>query len=135
MVIHIGSAQGGKEKAINRFIDNLQKFPEEITGKLILENDDKVFSAMDVINLCNKVNVPMVLDIHHYMCNNEGEKLNYVIDNAFKTWDNDKLPPKIHFSSPRSGEKDRKHSDYINVDDFVNFIEECRDIGRDFDIM
>ena len=41
MVIHIGSAKGGKEIASQRFIENIKKFPKRISSRLIIENDDK----------------------------------------------------------------------------------------------
>jgi UV DNA damage endonuclease len=113
MVIHVGSGQGGKEKAIERFINNFREYPESIKSKIILENDDKVFNIIDVLHICNELNIPMVLDVHHYKCNNDGEDLYDHIGDIFETWDKEELPPKIHFSTPKESEFDRKHSDYI----------------------
>ncbi len=135
MILHVGSSQGGKEIAMNRFIDNLKKFPKKIINRLILENDDKVFTAKEVLNLCKALNLPMVLDVHHHVCNDGEDDLKEIIEEIFKTWDKEKLTPKIHFSSPRNGEKDRKHADYINPYDFIDFIEQYKEIGRDFDVM
>lgn len=135
MILHIGSSQGGKEAAIKRFISNFKEFPIEITRCLILENDDKTFNVKEVLQICKEVNTPMVLDVHHYICNNEGEALIPMLKDIFGTWEGQTLPPKIHFSSPREGEKDRKHSDFINPHDFVEFLENCKPLGIDFDIM
>lgn len=135
MVIHIGGGQGGKEEAINRFIENFNMFPQNITNRLILENDDKLFTAKEVLYICNKLSVPMVLDVHHHICNNNGENIKDLIEDIFNTWNNDKLPPKIHFSSPKDGEKDRKHADYINPYDFINFVESTKSLNRDYDVM
>lgn len=135
MVIHIGSGQGGKEYALNRFINNFNKFPREITEKLILENDDKTFTANDTLKTCRILNIPMVLDVHHHICNNDGEPLSSILGDILDTWNKDILPPKVHFSSPRNGDKDRKHADYINPEDFINFINECKVFNRDLDVM
>ncbi|MFD3158380.1 UV DNA damage repair endonuclease UvsE [Haloimpatiens sp. FM7330] len=135
MIIHIGSGQKGKENSIERFITNFMNYPREITERIILENDDKVFNTNDVLNICNKLGVPMVLDIHHYVCNNEGENIEDLLPCIFNTWNNEKLPPKVHVSSPKNGEKDRKHADYINVHDFINFINMCKKVDRDIDVM
>lgn len=135
MVLHIGSSQGGKEDSINRFIKNFNSFPREITDRLMLENDDKTFTVDEVLGICNEVHAPMVLDVHHYQCNNEGEPLEERISDIFNTWRDQPLPPKIHFSSPKEGEKDRKHSDFINAADFIEFIELCKPIDKDFDVM
>ena len=77
----------------------------------------------------------MVLDIHHHICNNNGENIYELIPQIFLTWKNEKLPPKLHFSSPREGEKDRKHSDFINAKDFVIFLENIKHFNTDIDIM
>lgn len=135
MVIHVGSGQGGKEKAMERFINNFNKYPECIRSKIILENDDKIFNIKDVLFICNNLNIPMVLDVHHYKCNNEGEDLYDYIEKIFNTWDSEVLPPKIHFSTPKDSEYDRKHADYINAQDFINFVEGCRKLNKDFDVM
>jgi UV DNA damage endonuclease len=135
MILHIGGAQGGKQEAMNRFINNFKKLPEEITSRLMLENDDKTFTASEVLSICKKVNAPIVFDVHHHMCNNSGESVESLISDIFSTWDNQLLPAKFHFSSPKETEKDRKHSDYINAEDFVNFITLCKPLDKDFDIM
>ncbi len=136
MVIHIGGASGGKEKAIKRFIDNIKKFPKSIKDRLILENDDKIFTAKDVLYICKETNIPMVLDVHHHNCKNEGEYIGDLLNEIFDTWKNEKLVPKIHFSSPRDYENDRKHSDYINVEEFSNFLDIAKKVvDKDFDVM
>ncbi len=58
-----------------------------------------------------------------------------IIEDVFNTWNNESLPPKIHFSSPREFVNDRKHSDYIIASDFVEFIEKVKKYDRDFDVM
>ena len=136
MVLHVGSSQGGKEESIDRFINNLKLFPQNITDNLIIENDDKTFTAKDVLDLCKRINKPMVLDIHHHICNNDGEEIGELLTEVFKTWENEILPPKIHFSSPREFENDRKHADYINSSDFIKFLEKAKEVcDIDFDVM
>ena len=135
MVLHVGGATGGKEEGIKRFIDNFNEYPEEITSRLIIENDDKTYTAKEVLNLCENLNIPMVLDVHHHNCNNNGEEVQELVERIFNTWNKENIPPKIHFSSPREFENDRKHADYINGEDFVKFIEKAKIIDRDFDVM
>jgi UV DNA damage endonuclease len=135
MVLHIGGAQGGKEASIKRFIDNFKNFPVEITSRLMLENDDKTFTASEVLYICKEVSSPIVFDVHHHNCNNLGETVESLIKDIFLTWDNQPLPAKFHFSTPRETEKDRKHADFINAKDFVAFIELCKPLDKDFDVM
>jgi len=135
MVLHIGSGAGGKDAALTRFENNFRAYPKEITSKLILENDDKTFTASDTLKLCKKIQTPMVLDVHHHICNNDGEDLISMLPDIFSTWNNEALPPKLHFSSPKTGPKDRKHADFINIHHFLEFIESCKALDRDIDIM
>ena len=135
MVIHIGGATNGKKAGLERFITNFATFPYEVKSKIIIENDDKTYTAQETLNLCNELNLPMVLDVHHHNCNNNGENIYELIPKIFSTWKNEKLPPKFHFSSPRDGEKDRKHSDFINANDFITFLENIKSFNTDIDIM
>ena len=136
LVIHIGGAKGGKEVAINRFIENLEKVPSRIKERLILENDDKTFSVKDVLYISKVTNLPMVLDVHHHNCKNEGENISEFIGDVFDTWNQENIVPKIHFSTPREFVNDRKHSDYIDAKEFLNFIKLAKDYSnRDFDVM
>ncbi len=135
MVIHVGGASGGKEEGLQRFIDNFKQFPHEIQQRLIIENDDKIYTAKETLELCKELKVPMVLDVHHHNCNNDGEDLSDMLADIFATWEGEKLPPKIHFSSPKDGELDRKHADYIDASDFIAFLEKSKAINIDFDVI
>lgn len=135
ILLHIGSSVLGKDNSIKRFINNFNKLDEEIKNMIAIENDDKVFNIKDVLELCETLKVPFVLDYHHYLCNNEGENIEDYLERIFKTWKKEK--PKIHFSSPKSNLKKefRSHSEYINSDDFINFINILKRINIDVDIM
>lgn len=129
LVIHIGSKSFGKENSITRFINNFNKLPNYLKKSLIIENDDKVFNVEDTLKLCQKINRPMVLDVHHHYCNKSSKELSYYLNDIFKTWN---TTPKIHFSSPKNKKDFRAHNDYINSDDFIDFI---KLINQDIDIM
>ena len=135
LVVHVGGAYQDKEKSIERFILSYNKLPEEIKKRIILENDDKVYNITDVLNICNIINIPMVLDVHHHKYNNNGESLNKMLKAVFDTWKNERFPPKIHFSSPKNEKNYRSHSDYINIEEFMSFIKIAKKLNTDFDIM
>ena len=75
LVIHVGGGYQNKENARARFCDNWQLLSERVRNRIVLENDDRVYTAADVLGLCQELHIPMVLDIHHFACNNEGEDL------------------------------------------------------------
>ena len=98
LVLHVGSKTNGKRESINRFITNFNKLDKEIKDLIVLENDDKSFNIRNVLNICEKLNIPMVLDYHHFKVNRNNEKIEDYIERIFKTW---KETPKVHFSSPK----------------------------------
>ncbi len=129
LIIHIGSKSFGKENSITRFINNFNKLPNYLKNTLLIENDDKVFNVEDTLRLCQKIKRPMVLDVHHHNCNKTDKDLSNYLNEIFNTWD---TTPKIHFSSPKNKKDFRAHNDFINSDDFINFI---KLIDRDIDVM
>ena len=135
IILHVGSSACGKKASITRFINNFNKLPDHIKKCIAVDNDDKVYNIKDVLELCHKINVPMVLDYHHFICNNEKEDINDYLKEIIDTWDG-KLP-KMHFSSPKSKLKKefRSHSDYINKECFIEFINILKKQDKDIDIM
>ncbi len=135
IILHVGSSACGKKASITRFINNFNKLPDHIKKCIAVENDDKIYNIKDVLELCHKINVPMVLDYHHFICNNEKEDINDYLKEIIDTWDG-KIP-KMHFSSPKSKLKKefRSHSDYINKECFIKFINILKKQDKDIDIM
>lgn len=135
IILHVGSSACGKKASITRFINNFNKLSDYIKKCIAVENDDKIYNIKDVLELCHKIKVPMVLDYHHFICNNEGENLKNYLNDIIETW-NGRLA-KMHFSSPKSKLKKefRSHNDYINSDDFINFINLIKTQDKDIDIM
>ena len=133
LVLHIGGSYGNKEKAKERFIDNFKKLPQDIADRIILENDDKSYNTNEVLEICQHLKTPMVLDYHHYLCNKGNDSLEDIIVNIFDTW-KDNLP-KVHMSSPKSEKQYRHHADYIDIDQFLTFLNIAKGKVSKFDVM
>ncbi len=134
LVLHVGGLYKDKEPALVRFKDNFKLLPAKIRNRIIIENDDRSYSAADVLKLCKELNAPMVLDVHHHYCCNNGEPLIDLLPDIFDTWQ--VMQPKLHFSSPKDAKNFRAHADCVNVDDLLNFLRIAKDcVNRDFDIM
>ena len=129
LVLHVGSNSFGKDNSIRRFINNFNKLPNYLKKCIAIENDDKVFSVSDVLEISKNTGVPVILDYHHHLCN----KSDFSFEDIFNSFNNRKV--KMHFSSPRNKKDFRSHSDYINGDDFINFIKILKKYDRDVDIM
>ncbi|MGL4980417.1 MAG: hypothetical protein ACRC40_00655 [Fusobacteriaceae bacterium] len=118
LILHIG-----KSNELNKFektFERLEPFTKEI---LVLENCHH-YKVDDVLKLCEKIDIPMVLDVHHARITDSS----YDVDRIKKTWK--KRKPLAHISSGKSSLTDRSHSDYIAKDDYENFIW----LFNDFDV-
>ncbi|WP_425447510.1 UV DNA damage repair endonuclease UvsE [Dethiothermospora halolimnae] len=135
LVLHIGGKYKSKKKTLQRFEKAYNNLDDSLKNRLILENDDKTYNMIDVLTLCEKIKAPMVFDIHHHWCNNNDEDIENYLERIFSTWDDQKLIPKIHISSPKSDKKFRAHADNIDFESFYSFIKKAKSIDRDFDIM
>lgn len=133
LVIHVGSSVFGKENSIKRFINNFNKLPKYLKKCITIENDDKIFNINDCLYISKILNIPVTLDYHHYICNNNSNLYDYIED-IFVTW---KITPKIHFSSPKNKTKKdfRSHNDYIDSNEFIKFLEKIKNLDYDIDIM
>lgn len=133
--IHIGGAYGDKNKSLNKFHQNLKQLPKEIKNHMTLENDDKTYNVQETLITCEKENIPMVLDYHHHMANNEGVNLHLYLQRIFNTWNSFNMVPKVHISSPKSNESYRSHADFVSLDFVLPFLKMAKELNQDFDIM
>ena len=84
----------------------------------MLELRSEIFNIVDTLEVCEKINRPMVLDYHHYVCNSDDVEIKDYFEKIFSTWEN--INPKIHFSSPKSKkEKRRQNTDKFSRNDFM----------------
>ncbi len=135
LVLHIGGNTFGKKNSISRFINNFNTLSKDIQESIAIENDDKIFNIRDCVYISKNINVPVILDYHHHICNHDELDINDYLKDILSSWHN--TTPKMHFSSPKNKTKKdfRSHNDYINVDDFINFIDLLKPFNHDVDIM
>lgn len=133
LVLHVGGKYQDRAQAVARFKEGFATLPPSIKDRLTLENDDRSFTAREVLEICEELHIPMVLDLHHHHILNNGEELSTLLPAIFRTWPD--LPPKVHISSPRQAKNPRYHADYIEVDMVIAFLEITKDLKQDFDLM
>lgn len=133
--IHIGGAYGDKKEALERFHENLQRLPSHIKKVMTLENDDKTYNVAETLEVCEKENIPMVLDYHHHVANHGDVNLSLYLQRIFLTWENKARPPKVHISSPKSETGFRSHADFVDPDFILPFLKLAKALDKDFDIM
>jgi len=132
LVLHVGGQYREKAAALRRFAERFAALPGRLAARLMVENDDKIFTAAEVLALCEELGRPMVLDIHHHRCNGGGE-LAELWPRIAATWGG--ATPKVHVSSPKSSKDIRAHADYVAPEDLLPFLRLARETGRDLDVM
>lgn len=136
LIIHVGGGYSDKESSLERFLENWARVPNGIAKRLTLENDDKTYTASETLNLCEKLQLPFVFDVHHHKCNHEeNSRLEDLFPRFIRTWEGTELRPKLHISSPRSETDFRSHHDYINPTDIYPILMILKEYSYDFDVM
>lgn len=116
--IHGGGAFGDKPKALADFARNLDRLSSRARKVLTVENDDRIFTPLDLLPLCRATGIPLVYDVHHHRCNPDSLSIEQATEEAMATWDRE---PLFHISSPLEGwegPKPERHHDFIDVSDF-----------------
>lgn len=135
LVLHVGGVYKDKNQALKIFKTNFSTLPQSIKERIVLENDDKSYTASETLKLCNELNIPMIFDAHHHLCNPDGLTVEELLEPIFETWENQSLPPKIHYSSPKSQSSIRSHADNIESTAFYDFLIKAKKLDKDFDVM
>ncbi|EPB87176.1 hypothetical protein HMPREF1544_06001 [Mucor circinelloides 1006PhL] len=136
MIIHMGGVYGDREAALARFEQEYQKLPDTVKRRLVLENDELGYSVSDLLPICQKLQVPLVLDWHHHHINpgNVTDLLS-LLPAINKTWTDKGIRPKQHYSESRNGAvtqmERRAHSDRVQnlppTTDDVDLMIEAKD--------
>ncbi|KAI8383046.1 UV-endonuclease UvdE-domain-containing protein [Blakeslea trispora] len=141
---HMGGVYGDKPSAIamkhethltflsKRFENEYAKLPEHIKRRLVLENDELGYSVSDLLPVCKRLKIPLVLD-----CINPGDVTDLValLPEINQVWHDKGIKPKQHYSESRRGAKTavemRAHSDRVKylppTTDDVDLMIEAKD--------
>jgi UV DNA damage endonuclease len=135
LVMHLGGSYGNKEKSRQRYVDAFPLVADRVKPRLTLENDDKTFTALETLEVCEELGLPMVLDIHHHLVNNNGETLEELWPRIANLWVGTDLPPKIHVSSPKNEKDIRSHAEYVDPDHLLPFLHIAKQTSPRLDVM
>lgn len=133
LVMHVGGLYKERSAALERFAERFARLPASVALRIMLENDDKIFTAAEVLALCERLGCPMVLDIHHHRLHGGGENLGDLWPRIAATWSGG--IPKVHVSSPKSDKDARAHADYVDPADLLPFLRLAGEFSRDLDVM
>ncbi len=133
--IHAGGAYGDKGAALARWVDTFHTLvPEAVKVRLVVENDDRLYSLRECLSLHDETGVPILFDNFHHECLNHGEPMREALRLAAATWH----PTRdgvlmMDYSSQSVGERKGKHTDMLVPELFRNFVADLD--GLDVDMM
>ena len=132
--IHVGGLYGDREAAMARFVTTYQQLPAAVRPRVVIENDDRLFSLRDCLQLSAEVGVPVLFDTFHHECLNHGEPMAEALRLAAATWhpERDGLPL-LDYSSQQPNERRGKHATSLAEDLFRDLLPHLH--GLDADIM
>jgi len=152
VVTHVGGEYKNKDSSIARFITRWHLLGEPARRRMVVENDEKLFTVDDTLKIHESTGSRLVFDYQHYMLNPGKRSMKDALRACIATWP-DGVMSKIHFSSPRTelrelqrkspltGKKESvyqppllsQHADYINPLEFLLFADAVG--GLSFDVM
>ncbi len=146
VIIHLGGAYGDKDAAMRRFAENFPRLSEAGRRRLVIENDETLYTVQDCLRVHEATGVRIVFDHQHHLLNPGTLSLGDAARAALATWPAGVMP-KIHFSSPRldsrtvvRGKKEvlappllSQHADYVHPWEFSAFLHEVGPVP--FDVM
>ena len=113
IVLHVGGAYGDKPRALERFANAYATLPLAVRRRLVIENDDRLFTARDVLALSRATGAPMVFDTLHHELNREPD--------AAATWKPEDGAQKMHYAQQAPGRRPGSHTDTIELAPFLAF--------------
>ena len=144
VIIHLGGAYGDKEAALGRFVENFALLSEGGRRRLVIENDETLYTVEDCLRVHEQTGTPVVFDHQHHLLNPGTLAPAQAARAALATWP-EGVTPKMHFSSPRldsrvvkRGKKEveappllSQHADYVHPWEFGDFLSGLGDITLD----
>jgi UV DNA damage endonuclease len=126
IVIHVGSMAGGREASIARFAHAVGELPERCRARLIVENDDRMFTAEGALAASRATGLPVVFDWLHHRANPGGvtgdAEVRDLLHACFATWRAHDGIPKVHLSSQAPNGRAGQHADWVQPRDVAAFL-------------
>ncbi len=134
LILHVGGKYENKQETMDRFIANYKKLSINIKNRLTIENDDKNYTAKDILYISKKTGAPVLFDYFHHILNHEGDlDTENILKECIKTWDFKKDGnPKIHYSQQAFNKKSGSHSMTISTSEFLDFY---KTLPKNIDVM
>ena len=110
---------GGKGGRSDRLVEQTARLPEAVRTRIAFENDEYIYSAAEILEVCRRASVPMVFDAHHHVVHEGLDSYDHpsvaeMVEAARTTWPRPEWQL-AHISNGRTSFCDRHHSDLIST--------------------
>ncbi len=134
IVLHVGGAYDDRAASLRRFEGVAKRLPDAVRRRLVIENDDTIYSTGEVLALADATGFPVVFDwFHHTIRPSVDPDHMRLIARCFATWKGGDGVPKVHLSSQAAGGRVGHHAEYVEPGDLAAFLEHAPDVP--FDLM
>ncbi|HEX8502864.1 MAG TPA: UV DNA damage repair endonuclease UvsE [Pyrinomonadaceae bacterium] len=108
---------GGKGGRSERLVEQIGLLPEAVRSRVAFENDEYIYSAAEILDVCRRAGVPMVFDAHHHVVHEGLDSYDHpsvaeMVEAARGTWPRPEWQL-VHISNGRERFGDRHHSDLV----------------------
>ncbi|HET9416968.1 MAG TPA: hypothetical protein VFP30_05435 [Candidatus Limnocylindria bacterium] len=100
VVVHVGGLYGDRAASLDRWAAAWELLSDRARARIGLENDERLFTVADALELHRRTGVRLVYDHHHARINDGGVPPRESLRAAYATWAAG-IRPKVHLSSPR----------------------------------
>ncbi|HEY0170299.1 MAG TPA: UV DNA damage repair endonuclease UvsE [Pyrinomonadaceae bacterium] len=110
---------GGKGGRSDRLVEQIGLLPESVRTRVAFENDEYIYSAAEILDVCRRAGVPMVFDAHHHVVHEGLDSYDHpsvaeMVEAARGTWANPEWQL-VHISNGCTSFRDRSHSDLVET--------------------
>lgn len=138
IILHIGGIYGDRMAALERFAIQYDQLDHSVRRRLVIENDERLFTVEDALALHRRIGVPVVFDnLHHTLNRCDAASREPAADRDWimacrSTWQPADGPQKIHYSQQEPGKRPGAHSDTIAAQAFMA---DMASLPDDLDVM
>lgn len=133
VVVHLGGVYGDKPAALARLEVNWRRLASDARERLVLENDERLFSIYDTFAASETLGAPVVFDRFHHRVHGDpsATPVPELIRRAARTWGTRDGRPKVHFSSQEPGARPGTHGVGLAPLELADFFDESAGLSLD----
>lgn len=115
LIIHGGGTYNDKMTTLTRWRHNFLSLPVSVRHYVVLENDETNYGVLDLLPLCEELQIPFCLDIFHNNISKDHVVMTRkLMERIFNTWRIRSIIPKFHMSEQQVGLRRGAHSKTID---------------------